>query len=107
MRKCREHGDQNDSVAGRRGKDWLSVKLGWAFFCLLLIAPLGYGLTRGVYVGSEVQFVRATNANSVRAAAKAPAHAPVCNRTKMEVREISGQQYARLRPRKEGIGLTH
>ena len=38
---------------------WRSKRQRWAFFCLLLIALLGYALTRGFYVGSEVQFKNA------------------------------------------------
>jgi hypothetical protein len=40
-------------------KDWLSARVKLALFCLVLITLLGYSLTRGVYVGSEVQFKRA------------------------------------------------
>ena len=29
-------------------------KIGWALFALVLIGLIGYGLNRGVYVGSEV-----------------------------------------------------
>jgi hypothetical protein len=30
------------------------MKIGWALFALVLIGMIGYGLNRGVYVGSEV-----------------------------------------------------
>jgi len=32
------------------------IKLGWAFFGLIVVVMLGYGLTRGVYVGSTTKY---------------------------------------------------
>ena len=30
------------------------MRIGWAFFALAVVALLGYGLNRGVYVGSRI-----------------------------------------------------
>jgi len=32
------------------------VKLGWAFFSLVVVFLLGYGLTRGIFVGSTTEY---------------------------------------------------
>lgn len=32
------------------------IKLGWAFFALIVVLLLSYGLTRGIFFGSTTQF---------------------------------------------------
>ena len=32
------------------------IKLGWAFFGLVVVLLLGYGLTRGIFVGSTTEY---------------------------------------------------
>ena len=34
----------------------IGVKLGWAFFCLVVVFLFGYGLTRGIFVGSTTEY---------------------------------------------------
>ena len=39
------------------------IKLGWAFFGLFVVLLLGYGLTRGIFLGSTTKFHAKTSGN--------------------------------------------